>query len=121
MSQDNGHLSIGDILALDDLPVHEVPVPQWNTSVRLRSLRADERSELEAVVSKGTGPKEIKEFRRRLLLLCMVGADGSPMLDGESSKALMQKSSAAIEVIIDRALEINGITAKDREQLEKNS
>lgn len=115
-------LTLNEILALDDLPVQAVEVPQWNGHVLLRTLRADERAELERKFSKRKPSEDPLGFRKALIQATAMTPDGASLVaNEEQAAALMAKNSEAVETIFEKALEINGFRKKDITELEKNS
>lgn len=114
-------LTFTDILGINDKPVHQIEVPQWNGCVYVRSMDAEERSELEDMFMKvkvagaGTG-----KFRKELLKRTLVNKDGSAMLiDDAHATQLMKKNSSAVELIFEKACELNGFRSKDVDTLKK--
>lgn len=121
MTTNGKQLTLTDVLAIDDLPVEWCYIEQWGGSVGVRTLRADERAEIERQFSKKRPGEDPGAFRRVLLLSTLVNADKTPFLpDDECAKAFMKKNAEAVETLVEKALSINGFRAKDVEALEKN-
>lgn len=117
-----GRLKFDAVLQINDLPVHEVEVPQWGGSIGVRTMRADERAGIEKRFSKTKPSDDPGGFRRAILMATLVNEDGSAFLkDEEAAKQLMMKSAEAVEVLFEKACEINGFRQKDVEVVEKNS
>lgn len=115
------HLTFADVLAVEDLPVEWVEVPQWGGWIGVRTLRADERAELERQFSKKRPGDDPAAFRRALLKSTLVNQDKSQFLpDEEHARQLMLKSAEAVEMLVEKSLTINGFRQKDVEALEKN-
>jgi len=115
-------LSIEEVLAKEDLPLIEVQIPQWGGSVWVRTMRADERSVMEDEHTASRNGDAVKSgmFRKRLLGRTLANEDGSDWLSPQQLDQLMTKNAAAVELIVEAALNQNGFGRKDVEELEKN-
>lgn len=122
------------ILAAEDLPVEKVAVPSWGGDVYLRTLSGLEREawEKETVnvhffTDREGNQKQRTEvrrelFRAKLLAKTIVGEDGAPLFSShEDLIALAGKSAKVLESLFDRSLEMNGLTKKELQEMEKNS
>lgn len=120
-----------EILAVKDYKRVLVDVPEWGGSVYVATLTGSGRDAFEQYVmpsakeqeeSKKTGKKVVtKNFRAALLSRCLVDEEGTLLFNESDIEALGQKSARAIERLVDVAQEINGLSKKDAEELEKNS
>jgi len=86
-------LTSGDILAADDLPWEDVPVPEWGGEVRVRGLNGSQRSLIEATMVAAKGQtveirvEAFKTLRERLIATCLVDAEGRRLfVDAEVGK-----------------------------------
>ena len=106
------------ILQAEDFVYDEVDCPEWNGSVRIRSLSGGQRVELRKAVD--SGRNDIDEM---LCVMAIVDEDGNRVLHQNQMSALGKKNTAVITRIANRVLEISGM--KDREKAiadaEKNS
>ena len=118
-------LNRDDILAADDLVTEEVEVPEWGGSVYVRTMTGAERShfELEIVPGVGSGDNRVEmlNLREKLLVLVLVDEDGQRLFSDKDIKVLGQKSAAALDRLFTVAQRLNGLSAADVAELEKNS
>lgn len=114
-------LSKDQILTADDRRYAEVAVPEWDGSVRLRSLTGTERDRFEAGFqeSKGKQAKDnMENFRARLVALCAVDEEGKLLFTNRQEVVLLGgKSVAALQRLFDKCNEMNGISEQDVEEL----
>jgi hypothetical protein len=114
-------LTLEDVLAVEDLPVENVEVAQWGGFIGVRSLRADYKSEIERQFSKKRPGDDPAAFRRALLKATLVNPDKSNFLPTDEAATLfMQKNAEAVEVLVEKAMALNGFREKDVKALEKN-
>lgn len=121
-------LSRDDILQADDLPKQLEEVPEWGGAVYVRSLTGTERDSFEASVLKfkqnGKGMTRetvLENMRAKLLVRCLVDADGNRYFaDGEVAK-LGGKAAKPLDRLFSVAQKINGLTEEDVEELVGNS
>ena len=110
------------ILSMDDLPIEEVKVPEWNGTVRMRSLSGKERDEFESAVqfrSKGNRV-DIKELKVTLLSLTIVDEENKLIFTKEDLTTLNAKSAKAIDQLFAVATKMNGIGEEAVKELGKN-
>jgi hypothetical protein len=95
-----------DILCAPDLEVVEVQVPEWNRTVYIRSLPADEGLRVNEVLQALPDDKKT-EALFLMLRSCLVSADGKPLitndeqfqrLHGRSSKVLVRLNEIALDL-----------------------
>lgn len=112
-------MSIEEILAFEDLERQEVTVSEWGgRTVWVRSLRADERAEIERLFSKRKPSEDPGGFRRELLIRTLVTEDGQPLIGTpEQASRLMTKDARAVESLVNVALRLSGFTKDEAEQL----
>jgi Phage tail assembly chaperone len=112
----------------------DVPVKEWGGEVRLQEMSASERDLWESenvttVISdsdddgqqKVTSKWNPKHVRARLVVRCMVDADGRRMYSDDEVAVVGSLSASTVEKLFKAANKLNAITAKDIEELEKNS
>jgi len=112
-------LTRGQILAADDRPTVDVPVPEWGGTVRVVTLTGAERDEWEAQYADGIGATP--NVRASLAALCIVDGEGKRMFGGADVTELGKKSGSALDRLWDAACRLNRIRARDVEELTKNS
>ena len=123
-------LNKADILAADDLPYRDVPVPEWSGVVRVRTLTGAERDQYQRSVfqmSLSRDGKEVSTALRmemadiRLAALCMVDAAGERLFALEEVEQLAGKRSKALDRVGRAARELNALSQQDVQELVGNS
>lgn len=111
-------LSIEDIEKANDTRYETVPIPEWNGSIRLGSLSADD---LIAWSEKNGDPASSKVAGVRLLVASMVdGADNR--IGTDATVATLRKKDAKILTdLVKRALALNGLSEKAVEERKNGS
>lgn len=109
------------ILAAQDMKREAVEVPEWACTVYVRCMSASERDSFESAVydakSKGVTGENI---RAKLLVRCLCDDNGARLFTDTDVASLGSKSAAVVDRLFDIAQRLNGIGAKDVEDLEKN-
>jgi hypothetical protein len=122
-------LSKDAILAAEDLKSVVVDVPEWGGCVTVRTMTGTDRDLFEASLnSMETGPdgeekprRNLENFRARLCACTMVNTKGNLLFPNpEDVVKLGKKSSRALDRVMTAAQKLNGIGAKDVEDLTKN-
>jgi hypothetical protein len=111
------------ILAADDIKSERVPVPEWGGEVMVRGLTGSQRDEWEAGLTIRRGKQvvpDMRNFRARLVVLCVVDETGQLVFHAGDVDALAGKSGAALDRIYDKAAELSGIGEKDVEDLTRD-
>lgn len=112
-------LSKEAILSADDRKTRDIEVPEWGGTVRVATMTASERDRWEAETYGGAKPNTI-DFRARFVALCLVDEKGARMFSDKEVSALGSKSAAALQRVFAAAQELNALTDKAVEDLEKN-
>jgi hypothetical protein len=114
-------LGRNQILDAKDLQTEDVPVPEWGGEVRIRMLTGEERDAYEASMVElkkdGSAKANRENVRARLLVLCIVNEQGEQMFNRADIKLLGRKSAKALERVINKVNEMNGISEQDIEEL----
>jgi hypothetical protein len=117
-------LSKSDILAAHDFATEEVFVPQWGGSVFVRTLSGRERDEFEASTVKmknGKQEPDMANFRARFVALCVVDDNGQRLFKTRAEIDMLgSKSVAALQLLFNKAQELNSLTEDDVEELTSN-
>jgi hypothetical protein len=120
-----GLLNRESILRAKDLVSELVAVPEWGGDVRVRGLMGWERDDYESscfpVDDKGRRRENFANMRARLVVLCVVDDEGRPLFQRSDVGDLATKSAAALDRLYTVASRLSGLSAKDMEDLEKNS
>lgn len=109
------------ILKASDATMKEIQVPEWGGSVFVRSMSAYERDAFEAEQFRlNEAGRRAENARARMAAACVCDAEGGALFTAEDVEELGKKSAKALSRIFDAALALNGFTADDVEELEKN-
>lgn len=103
------------ILASDGKKLVKVDVPEWGDCVFVRTMTGAERDQYEKYCE-GKG----SNVRATLAALSIVDETGRSLFTIDDVDALAQKSGVALHRIFQVVAEINMVTRKDVEELEKN-
>lgn len=117
-------LTKDDIVAASDLPLTEVPVPEWGGIVYLRPLAGWERDQwdLECGKAEIAGAIAPDEFRARLLAKGLVDETGAAIFNKREDVAVLARKNAAVIARLHKKLcLLSGIGKEAQEQAEKNS
>lgn len=109
-----------EIIGKDDLATEVVEVPEWGGEVILRTLTASERDAYEASIFKPGGKSDYQNLRSKLLARCMVDDKGKRLFKDSEVDTLGAKSARVLDRLFDRAQKLNGMGAKDAEEMLKN-
>ncbi len=114
-------LDMSSINAVQDLNFEDVPVPEWGGEVRVRTMTGTERDAWEASLSPAgvKGGPDLANLRARLLVKCLVDAQGGRLYDDEAV-FLGAKSAGALERLFVVAQRLNGLGTSAVETAEKN-
>lgn len=120
-------LSSEAIVSRVDVQTEDVHVPEWGGTVRLRGLNGEERDAFEesCILTKGTGAKQTREvvirgMRARLLVKCMVNAQGDRLFTDAQAPALLKKSGAVLARLFEIAERLSGLSKDDVEEIAGN-
>ena len=116
-------LSREQILASTDLRKELVDIPEWGGSVYVRVMTAAERDKLDAryIQRKGqNGQRSFENFRAEMVVTTVVDDAGQRLFTDADVPQISLKSAAAVERIFNVASRLNGLSAKDQEELAKN-
>jgi len=115
-------LTRDQILSADDLKRETVAVPEWGGDVIVRTMTGTERDAFEASLQGGKGGKlNLANIRARLVSRTAVDDAGARLFTEADIEAVGGKSAAALDRCFAVAQRLNGLSAKDVEDLGKNS
>lgn len=106
--------TLEEILAIDDRPVIDFPVPEWGTTIRLRPLAHGQQYEINQR-STVDGKLDGGLLDLNLLIEGVV----EPKFTAEHIGALREKSAPAINRIVRKLLSLNRSTAEAVKEAEK--
>lgn len=110
------YLNAEQILAADDFRYAEVDVPEWDGTVRIKSMTANQRDILSRAI-KDKGESEAAEL---MLVMCVVDENGKRIFERNHIEALKRKSVAPISRIVTAIGNLSGGKDSDIESAEKN-
>ena len=111
------------ILSADDLTRERIDLPEWGDGAFafVRTLEGNERDMFEeSCQGKGDKPN-LKNIRAKLVVLTLCDESGKRLFTDMQVNAVGKKSAAVLDRIFGVAQRLNGLTAKDVEDLAKNS
>jgi hypothetical protein len=118
-------LTAEEILAMDDLPMEEVVVPEWKgRTVFVCGLTAAAKNAYQAslVDVQGKSRKlKLEHSTAKLLVRCLVNRERKLLFTESQILALGAKSAAALERLGKVASRLSGMDEGEQEQLLKNS
>ena len=112
------YLSLNQIIEAKDIVERDVEVPEWGGKVRIRALTKDTHQRIrEASTKRGKrGQRDLDISKLELLLV--VASLIEPKLEAVQYHQLKEKSSGAIERILDAINELNGLGVAAEEDIE---
>lgn len=120
-------LSKKDILAADDIPHEDVPVPEWGGEVRVRGLTGGQRSLIEATMIAAKGQavevrtEAFKTLRERLVGSCLVDDEGKRLFTDKEIPQLAEKSGKVLGRLFADAQRLSGMDEEAVEEMAGNS
>lgn len=123
MSDGNGFLGREEFLAPQQRRYATVTMPGFGM-VRIQSLTEREKSDFETAamtVKGGLSRRKLEEARRRLIVLCIVDANGNRLLTEQDMPTLENLDGAVSTRIYDECRRHCGFDEEDIETLVKNS
>jgi len=111
--------SADEILAMDDLPVEIVPVPEWgpDVAVKVRGMSAEERIQYSNDTKNADGKVDIEKATYLAILMGVV----QPKFGQHHIPQLRKKSAAALDRITRAWLRLSGIGDEDLLKTRGNS
>ena len=110
-----------EILSLNDSKIESVDVPEWKTTVHVRTMTGAERDAFEVSCMAGkAGTNNLANVRARLCAVCLCDENGVRLFSDGDADALGKKNGAALERIREAAQKLNRIGAADVDELVKN-
>ena len=114
-------LSRDAILALKGGRYEDVDVRGLGGTVRVAAVSAGARDAFELALQDMPEGERRKDFRARLLVMSCIDEDGKPLFTPEDIPALSALEAAAVDPVVEVAMRLNGLSQKDRDELEGNS
>lgn len=108
------------IFAAKDSNMEKVEVPEWNTTLYIKSMTGVFRDEFEAKVGKGKdGLYSIPNYRSYILVNTICDAEGTLVFNEDEIGSLGNMSAKVISELFDIATRLSGITKAEVDKLEK--
>ncbi|MFI6560401.1 hypothetical protein [Streptomyces sp. NPDC050534] len=123
-------LSRDGILAVDDIQIEKVPVPEWGDEAIIRGLTGDELDAFQGSIrefrptfdGKGMEAVLIQEgMRAKLLVKCLIDENGDRLFTDQDASALGAKNGAVLDKLYDVAARLSGLSEEEKATLEGNS
>jgi hypothetical protein len=98
-------------------------VPEWNCTVYIRSITAQELDSWQAETYQLNGTNvetNMTNIRARLVARCLVDEHGERAFTNEQAHELGAKNNQVVERLYKVATKLNAVTKKDVEDLAKN-
>jgi hypothetical protein len=105
-----------DILGCNDIPTDVVEVPQWGGHVKVRGMTAGERDKFEEMIR----TQGLNALRATVAGMCIIDEDGKRLFTDLEITKLGEKSAEALDVVVEVASRLSGLTPEDADFLEKN-
>ena len=109
-----------DILAVKDIQVELVPVPEWGGEVYIKGMSGIERDAFEASVIEQKGNKQkinMANVRAKLAAQTLCDEDGNRLFNDADIKELGKKSASALQRVFEVAQRLSGIGDADVQEL----
>ena len=113
-------LSRDDILAVDDIKIESMDVPEWGGSVFVRGMTGAERDQFESSIISIDGDNQkvdMRDIRAKLCSKSICDEDGKKLFTPADIKELSKKSAVALQRVFKVAQRLSGITDDDVEEL----
>lgn len=117
-------LSKEQILAVRDIKIEELYVPEWDGSIYIKTMTAEERDKFEEAIFIKDGGKrktDVSGLRAKLCAFVICDEEGNRLFSEAEVEALSKKSAAALTRIFEKAQEISATREDDFEEMAKNS
>ena len=90
-------------------------------TVRVAAVSAGARDAFELSLQDIPEKERRKDFRARLVVMSCIDEAGKPLFTVDDIPALSALDAAAIDPVVEVAMRINGLSQRDRDELEGNS
>lgn len=103
------------ILNALDLKREVVPCPEWGGDVTIQEMNALDRDRLRQEIFTQEGEIDTVNQAAKVLVRCIVGADGGRLFSDSDATSLGQKSAVVIQRLFAVAQKLNKIAVDDDE------
>lgn len=110
------------IAAANDQHEETFEIPEWGgVKLRVRSMSAIEKAEIEKSWARRDATKDPGRFRADVLAQTLKAEDGTPVGSAEQIyQVIMNRNAEIVERLFDAACRVSGFREKDVETLAKN-
>ena len=112
------------ILAIRDIKIEELFVPEWDGSIYIKTMTAEERDKFEeAIFIKDSGKRktDLSGLRAKMCAFVICDEEGNRLFSEAEVEALSKKSAAALTRIFEKSQELSATREGDLEEMIKNS
>jgi len=113
-------LTRAQIVGAHDLKTEDVDVPEWGGTVRIAGMTGAERDTFEESLFTGEGvnrKQNLTNLRARLVAITLVDDAGVRLFSSADIATLSAKSAAALTRCFEAAQRLNGMGAKEAEEM----
>lgn len=115
-------LTAKEILAISDIQIEKVNVPEWGGDVYVKGMTGSERDQYEAAMVTSKKPGEARvidmsDLRAKLCSMTVCDEKGNRLFTEKDVRKLTKKSAAALQRIFKVAQRLSGIGDEDLKEL----
>lgn len=110
-------LTVGDILAADDITTEEVEVPEWGGTVTIQGFTKARQQQLRKMA---TDPRTGQLDNEKLEMQIFIYGVIDPKFEPVQATELKEKSAGALDTVITRILAISGMTRESVQEATKS-
>lgn len=98
------------ILQCNDVQKEIVDIPQWNTKIAIHGMSGAARTQMIQNAADNDGVMNFAKMMPDIVIMCTFDPDTDEQIFSESDReALMLKSGAALDLIVNTAMRISGL------------
>jgi len=118
------------MLGVQDMKIEKVYVEPWGGSVYIRTMSGRQKDDFDLSMytvvpgTKGTKKERrevnLRNFRSRLIIATVCDEKGTLIFTDKDLIAIGRKSAVALDIIVDAARKLNGITVEEQDEMIEN-
>ncbi len=110
------------ILAMKDVKIEEIEIPEWGGSVFVKAMTGEERDsfELSIVDKKERGKVNLENVRAKLCAMTICDEKGERLFSDKEIFALSKKSALALSRIFALAQKLNGLEDNSKGEIKED-
>ena len=98
------------ILSCNDVQSEIIEIPQWNTQVAVHGMSGAARTSMIQNAADNDGVMNFSKMMPDIVIMCTFDPEtGEQVFDANDREALMLKSGAALDLIVNTAMRISGL------------